>query len=60
VIAGTSDPAPTPEAARAWASNISQARFLELPAAHLSNIGAADAFTAAVTTFLANVAGSSE
>jgi 3-oxoadipate enol-lactonase len=54
VIAGTYDPAPTPDAARAWASTIPDARFLELPAAHLSNVGAAEAFTAAVSAFLAN------
>ena len=53
VIAGTWDSAPTPEAARAWASTIPNAQFLELPAAHLSNIGAATAFTEAVLQFLA-------
>ena len=52
VIAGTYDPAPTPEAARAWASTIPNARFLELPAAHLSNIGAAELFNEAVLAFL--------
>ena len=52
VIAGTYDPAPTPAAARAWASSIPHAQFLELPAAHLSNIGAATAFNHAVLTFL--------
>jgi 3-oxoadipate enol-lactonase len=52
VIAGTDDPAPTPEAARAWASMIPNARFLELPAAHLSNIGAAGEFNQQVLTFL--------
>ena len=53
VIAGTSDPSPTPAAARQWAATIPGARFLELPAAHLSNIGAADEFNAAVLGFLA-------
>ena len=52
VIAGTDDPAPTPEAARAWASTIPDARFLELPTAHLSNIGAAGEFNQQVLTFL--------
>ena len=52
VIAGTHDPAPTPEAARAWASTIPNSRFLELPAAHLSNIGAAEQFTRQVLDFL--------
>jgi 3-oxoadipate enol-lactonase len=52
VIAGTFDPAPTPAAAREWASAIPHARFVELPAAHLSNIGAATAFNDAVLAFL--------
>jgi 3-oxoadipate enol-lactonase len=52
VIAGTFDPAPTPTAAREWASTIPNARFVELPAAHLSNIGAATAFNDAVLAFL--------
>jgi 3-oxoadipate enol-lactonase len=52
VIAGTDDPAPTPAAACAWASTIPNAQFLELPAAHLSNIGAAGEFTRRVLDFL--------
>jgi 3-oxoadipate enol-lactonase len=52
VIAGTQDPAPTPEAARAWAATIPNARFRELPAAHLSNIGAAELFNEVVLAFL--------
>ncbi len=52
VIAGTYDQAPTPEAARAWASTIPDAGFVELPAAHLSNIGAAVEFNQQVLTFL--------
>lgn len=52
VIAGTYDPAPTPAAARAWASTIPNARLVELPAAHLSNIGAAEQFTRQVLDFL--------
>jgi 3-oxoadipate enol-lactonase len=56
VIAGTCDPAPTPAAARAWASAIPDASFLELPAAHLSNIGAAGPFNQAVLAFLGQAA----
>jgi 3-oxoadipate enol-lactonase len=52
VIAGTFDPAPTPAAAREWASTIPNARCMELPAAHLSNIGAAAEFNEAVLAFL--------
>jgi 3-oxoadipate enol-lactonase len=56
VIAGTHDPAPTPAAARAWASALPNASFLELPAAHLSNIGAAGPFNEAVLAFLGQAA----
>jgi 3-oxoadipate enol-lactonase len=52
VIAGTHDPSPTPESARAWAATIPHARLLELPAAHLSNVGAAEPFTRQVREFL--------
>jgi 3-oxoadipate enol-lactonase len=52
VIAGSFDPAPTPTAAREWASGIAGARLVELPAAHLSNIGAAEEFTRRVLDFL--------
>jgi len=52
VIAGTFDPAPTPAAAREWAATIPHARCIELPAAHLSNIGAAGEFNQQVLTFL--------
>jgi 3-oxoadipate enol-lactonase len=52
VIAGSFDPAPTPAAVQEWASMIPNARFLELPAAHLSNIGAAEQFTRHVLDFL--------
>jgi 3-oxoadipate enol-lactonase len=52
VIAGTSDPSPDLETARQWAATIPQALFVELPAAHLSNIGAAKGFDAAVLHFL--------
>lgn len=53
VIAGTEDPSPAIDAARQWAATIPQALFVELPAAHLSNIGAAAGFNAAVLRFLA-------
>jgi 3-oxoadipate enol-lactonase len=52
VIAGTEDPSPSVDAARQWTVMIPQALFIELPAAHLSNIGAATAFNAAVLGFL--------
>jgi 3-oxoadipate enol-lactonase len=54
VIAGTHDPSPTPAAARQWAATIPQARFVELPAAHLSNLGATAAFNALLLQFLAS------
>jgi 3-oxoadipate enol-lactonase len=51
VIAGTHD-VPTPAAdGRQVAARIPDARYVELPAAHLSNIEAADAFTAAIAEF---------
>jgi 3-oxoadipate enol-lactonase len=53
VIAGTQDPSSTLEAAREWAATIPGALFVELPAAHISNIGAATTFNAAVLLFLA-------
>jgi 3-oxoadipate enol-lactonase len=52
VIAGTGDPSPSIDAARLWAATIPDAMFIELPAAHLSNLGAAAAFNAAVLLFL--------
>lgn len=52
VIAGTEDPSSGIDATRQWAATIPQARVIELPAAHLSNIGAAVAFNAAVLHFL--------
>jgi 3-oxoadipate enol-lactonase len=52
VIAGAADQA-TPAADGKWAAEqIPGARYVELPAAHLSNIEAADAFTAALVDFL--------
>ena len=52
VIAGRHDPATPPEQGRALATAIPGARYLELDAAHLSNIEAAGAFTAALLEFL--------
>jgi 3-oxoadipate enol-lactonase len=52
VIAGTADPSPGIDAARQWAAMIPQALFVELPAAHLSNLGATAPFNAAVLGFL--------
>jgi pimeloyl-ACP methyl ester carboxylesterase len=52
VIAGTDDPSSTIDTARQWAGTIPQVSFTELPAAHLSNLGAAGEFNAAVLRFL--------
>ena len=52
VIGGTHDPATTPAMCRDLAGAITGARYVELPAAHLSNIEAADVFNQAVADFL--------
>ncbi len=52
VIAGASDQATPAADGRAAAAAIPGARYVELAAAHLSNIEAADAFTEALVTFL--------
>jgi 3-oxoadipate enol-lactonase len=52
VIAGNLDPATPPAMGRTIADAIDGARFVELLAAHLSNIEAPDAFNAAVLDFL--------
>jgi 3-oxoadipate enol-lactonase len=52
VIAGRDDPATTPADCRRIADAIQGARLVELSAAHLSNIEAAQAFHAAVLGFL--------
>lgn len=52
VVAGTHDPSPPPAAARDYASRIRGAQFVELPAAHLTNLGAAAAFNERVLAFL--------
>jgi 3-oxoadipate enol-lactonase len=52
VIAGASDPATPPAAGRAVAERIKGAKYVELPAAHLSNIEQPERFTAEVLGFL--------
>jgi pimeloyl-ACP methyl ester carboxylesterase len=52
-VAGRDDAATSPAQGRALAEAIPGARYVELPAAHLSNIEAARAFTAELTGFLA-------
>jgi 3-oxoadipate enol-lactonase len=52
VIAGASDQATPPADGRALAAAIKGARYVELAAAHLSNIETADAFTEALVGFL--------
>ena len=52
VIAGSADPVTTPSDGHFLASNIAAARYVELVAAHLSNLGAADLFNAALRGFL--------
>lgn len=53
VIAGTHDPATTPEDGRFLATNIQGARYVELDAAHLSNIEQHERFSEEVRAFLA-------
>ena len=52
VVAGTHDPAPPIAAVREYAPRIPGAKLVELPAAHLSNLGAAREFNMAVGAFL--------
>src|SRR5690242_20133049 len=52
VVAGTEDPATPPAHGRAIADKIRGAKMVELPASHLSNVEAADQFTAVVLDFL--------
>jgi 3-oxoadipate enol-lactonase len=52
VIAGGRDVATPPDNARYLASAIAGAAYVELPASHLSNIEAAQQFSAAVDDFL--------
>jgi 3-oxoadipate enol-lactonase len=53
VIAGTHDAATPPSAGRFLADAIAGSRYVELSAAHLSNVEAAPAFTQSLTDFLA-------
>jgi 3-oxoadipate enol-lactonase len=52
VVAGSADPATPPADGRFLAEAIPGARYVELAAAHLSNVEAAEPFTRAVTRFL--------
>lgn len=52
ILAGAHDPATTPADGHFLAERIAGARYAELPAAHLSNIEAANAFTMELSTFL--------
>jgi len=54
VIAGTNDAVTTPDDCRYIVEHVHGARFVELPAAHLSNIQAAPGFTQALVQFLNN------
>jgi 3-oxoadipate enol-lactonase len=53
IIAGTYDKATTPADGHAMQQAIPGARYVELDAAHISNIEAADRFTAELSSFLA-------
>jgi len=55
VICGTQDSGTTPALAAELAAAIANARLVELPAAHLSNIEAEDAFNAALRAQLSGV-----
>jgi 3-oxoadipate enol-lactonase len=52
VIAGSHDAATPPAHGRFLAESISNARYIELTASHLSNVEASQAFTCALTEFL--------
>jgi len=52
IIAGAHDPATTPADGRFLAERIAGTRYVELRAAHLSNIEASDAFTMELSAFL--------
>jgi 3-oxoadipate enol-lactonase len=52
IIAGAHDPATTPADGRFLAERIAGSRYVELRAAHLSNIEASDAFTIELSDFL--------
>lgn len=52
VVAGSQDPATPPAEVHLLADAITGAQYVELPASHLSNLEAPEAFTAALTRFL--------
>jgi len=52
VVCGTADAVTTPEHGRFMQQHITGAQLVELPAAHLSNVEAGEAFTQAVLAFL--------
>lgn len=52
IISGTYDPVTTPSDGRFMAGKIAGSIYKELPAAHLSNVEAADAFTMEIISFL--------
>ena len=52
VICGAHDPATTPADAKFIVDKIKGARYVELPAAHISNVEAAEQFTKALVDFL--------
>ncbi len=54
VISGTSDPSTPPADGRFLANQIPAARYIELAAAHISNIEAAEEFTAGLIGFLSS------
>ena len=54
IIAGPHDLATTPQQARQLHAGIQQSTYLELPVAHLGNLGAPDVFTEAVLSFAKN------
>jgi 3-oxoadipate enol-lactonase len=51
IVAGTHDPSPSLAAIREFAGQVPGATWVELPAAHLSNLGAAAQFNAQVLQF---------
>jgi len=54
VIVGARDPSTTPEDGRFLAKHIGDSQYVELPAAHLSNVEAANGFNAALLGFLSH------
>ena len=54
VIAGSHDPVTTPKMSRELANAIREAKYVELNAAHLSNVEDAAAFNAEITAFLSD------